>query len=132
MKFLQYIERKDCAVHAIKDAFNVKYNIAHKWAESKLERSLFDGVSMIDKKLDNIRDKGISFNKRFISKGFRIDRDRYTVEQFLKEYPSGTYLIHVYGHIFCIENGYIHGSQKDRKNKDRKILTAYEIIFITK
>ena len=51
--------------------------------------------------------KKMGFSRYFVDdKG----QDVYTVEDFCKDHPSGTYILALDGHVVCVENGYYYDS----------------------
>lgn len=46
--------------------------------------------------------KSKGWNRRFLPNDCPIC---YTVEDFCREYPSGTYIVGMDGHVVCVENG---------------------------
>jgi hypothetical protein len=54
---------------------------------------------------------------------------RYTisVEDFIKEYPRGIYIVNVSGHVFTIWNSIVIGNDEDRERIHWKIGAIFEI-----
>jgi len=51
----------------------------------------------------------------------------YTTERFLEKYPTGTFLIFVRGHAFCIKDGVIFGNPSDAEKLKARILQAFRV-----
>jgi len=101
-------EKRDCTVRAISCAFNIPYEKAHAFMK-KNGRADKHGVifrSVIGYKPRVIFGKRISLHKN--TKG--------TVGKFIKNHPTGTYIIAIRHHVFAVKDGVIFDLLKPNPN----------------
>ena len=143
-------ETNDCAVRAVKHAFDVEYSDAHYFCETKLKRIRRQGtytnlylpkvqqafnkkVKRLGKKNDwgrmvltrpkNTRywDPKTNEYKR------RIERVPFKLKEFIKAHPKGSYIITVRRHAFALVDGVVKGNWDDGKRENREIIAAYQV-----
>lgn len=104
----------DCVVRAIskaeKKTWNKTYEELSDIAQS--EGVLFDDVEFVENYLDGKYKRTCHYSK--------------TVGEFAKEFPDGTYLVTMQGHITVIENGVIYDTF-DCSN--RRMWCAWRVIL---
>lgn len=90
-------ERKDCAVRAIKVAFDLTYKDAHDRykAAGRLDRRPTPG---------HITSKVVAS----LGGSEPLLGNRVTVAKFLREHPKGRYVVRVYRHVFAVIDGVAH------------------------
>ena len=106
----------DCTVRAISLATGETWNETYKELSdfARMQGSMFDDVMYIDGYLDKMFDKIYKRN----------NNKRLTVDNFIKQYPIGTFLITMRGHITCCIDGVIYDTFYPG---DRLVWEAYEI-----
>jgi len=129
------IERNDCFVRAVASAYEIPYDDAHTWVKEKFNRQNRKGTMFVACKLATM----YSLNQTFSGKSIKgigdlrtIDKvthkvKRTTLNQFIKKYPTGTYIIIVRGHAFTLKNGAVIGNSKDAKSLKKVVHDAFEI-----
>lgn len=91
-------ETRDCTVRAISNAFDIPYDIAHKFMK-KNGREDKRGIpfrSVIGRKPRVLFGRRIAYHK---TKG--------TLTTFIKKHPLGTYILTVTHHVFVLKDGII-------------------------
>lgn len=139
---LEKSENNDCVVRAFSYAFNISYDRAHKFIETKMGRKHGKGTRGTVIHMRNLK---ASFGKTITEVGTKIvngkpityfERKRkkarkrlrqYTTESFIKNWPEGTYFILVRKHAFCIKDGVIYGNTDDSIKKLKRIKQAFLI-----
>lgn len=106
----------DCTVRAISLATGESWNDMYKELSdfARMQGSMFDDVMYIDSYLD------IKFDKFYQ----RNNKRKLTVRQFIQEYPIGTFLITMRGHITCCIDGTIYDTFYPG---DRLVWEAYKV-----
>jgi len=106
----------DCTVRAISLATGESWNDTYKELSdfARMQGSMFDDVMYIDSYLD------IKFDKFYQ----RNNKRKLTVRQFTQEYPIGTFLITMRGHITCCIDGTIYDTFYPG---DRLVWEAYKV-----
>lgn len=106
----------DCTVRAISLATGESWNDTYKELSdfARMQGSMFDDVMYIDSYLD------IKFDKFYQ----RNNKRKLAVRQFTQEYPIGTFLITMRGHITCCIDGTIYDTFYPG---DRLVWEAYKV-----
>jgi hypothetical protein len=120
-------EHEDCAVRAIASSTGSTYLEAHEFCKKRFGRKHRKGVEGWIGKMEAIQ--GLNFlNGTNVKKIKKYDH-RYTisVEDFIKEYPRGIYIVNVSGHVFTIWNSIVIGNDEDRERIHWKIGAIFEI-----
>lgn len=105
-------ETRDCTVRAISNAFEVPYEVAHKFM-SKNGRIAKHGVpfnTVIGRKPRVIFGKRIAYHKA----------PHKTVGTFIKKHPTGTYIIAIAHHVFVLKDGVVIDLMKHNPNQHVK------------
>jgi hypothetical protein len=129
-------ERNDCFVRAVASAYEIPYDKAHTWVKKNFNREnrkgTFDVVmkmeqfSKEEKKLNKKTIKDIWCLRTFDSTTLKLKRT--TLNQFIKKYPTGTYILIVKRHAFTLKNGSVIGNTNDASSMRKIVHNAYEII----
>ena len=149
-------ENNDCVVRAVSHAFDVDYIEAHHFCEMKLHRKSGDGVytsrympaikQAFGSKIKQLGKRG-KYNKdyRYLTRDQKSKVERwsnakqkwvikretvqveYKVNEFVKAYSEGKYLVTVKGHAFALIDGIIKGNWQDDKRLTRKVKSAYKV-----
>jgi hypothetical protein len=129
-------ERNDCFVRAVASAYEIPYDKAHTWVKKNFNREnrkgTFDVVmkmeqfSKEEKKLNKKTIKDIWCLRTFDSTTLKLKRT--TLNQFIKKYPTGTYILIVKRHAFTVKNGSVIGNTNDASSMRKIVHNAYEII----
>jgi hypothetical protein len=129
-------ETNDCFVRAVASSFDVPYDDAHAWVKHKFDRKDRKGTRWVSSKLATMQTNGETFNDRKISgiENLRsydvVNRKmkRTTLNQFIKKYSTGTYILIVRGHAFTLKNGSVIGNKSDATSMKKIVHEAFEII----
>ena len=133
-------EKNDCFVRAFANAFNVTYDIAHKFTAEKFERKFRKGAKMtIDKlrKLGKVsfelfKDSLFPVTKEYnlkcvnkpINREYTHKRVNYTVKTFCAKYSKGTYIVLVNKHALVIKNGIVVDNPNNRFDGYRRVVES--------
>lgn len=128
-------ECNDCFVRAVASSFNCPYDTAHAWVKEKFNREDRKGTKWVVCKLATMSSLGQTFNEKeikVISNLLSIDATkkrvkRTTLNQFIKKYPTGTYILIVRGHAFTLKDGSVIGNTGDAKSLKKIVHDAFEI-----
>lgn len=106
----------DCTVRAISLATGETWNNTYKELSdfARMQGSMFDDIMYIDFYLDK------NFEKIYC----KASNQRLTVDNFIKKYNKGIYLITMRGHITCCINGTIYDTFYPG---DRLVWDAYKV-----
>jgi hypothetical protein len=128
-------ETNDCFVRAVASAYEIPYDEAHTWVKEKFGRQNRKGTSYVASKLATM----YSLSQTFSGKSIKVIGElrtidkmthkmkRTTLNQFIKKYPTGTYIIIVRGHAFTLKNGAVVGNTQDAKSMKKIVHDAFEI-----
>jgi hypothetical protein len=128
-------ETNDCFVRAVASAYEIPYDEAHTWVKEKFNRQNRKGTMFVSCKLGQFSKEGEKLNEKTIKEIWflkTIDKatnkiKRTTLNQFIKKYPTGTYIIIVRGHAFTLKNGAVIGNTEDAKSLKKVVHDAFEI-----
>ena len=129
-------ESNDCFVRAVASSFDCSYDTAHSWVRQKFERVNRKGTMYVASKMRKMCDD----KEKFVDKSVKtieglsqivykpkVKIKRTTVNQFIKKYPTGVYILIVKGHAFTIKNGAVIGNPEDSKSIKKQIYDVFEI-----
>jgi hypothetical protein len=129
-------ERNDCFVRAVASSFECPYDTAHAWVKEKFKRQDGKGTRYVACKLATMQSEGEKFNNRqvegieklrtYVTATYKMKRT--TLNQFIKKYPTGTYIIIVRGHAFTLKDGAVIGNTEDAKSIKKVVHDAFKII----
>lgn len=129
-------ETNDCFVRAVASSFDCPYDTAHSWVKEKFGRKDRKGTKYVVSKMATMSSLGQSFNDKSIKviDGLRkYDASTYkmkrtTVNQFIKKYPTGTFVMIVKGHAFTLKDGAVIGNTDDATSLKKIVHDAFQII----
>ena len=129
-------ETNDCFVRAVASAYETPYDSAHTWVKEKFGRKNRKGTMSVSCKMATMSANGVTFNDKSIkgidnlrtydSTTYKLKRT--TLNQFIKKYPTGTYILIVKGHAFTLKDGSVIGNPKDAKSMKKIVHEAFQII----
>ena len=121
-------EKNDCAVRAFANAFNISYDVAHKFAEDKFARKAKKGVKGMfitlsklgfasfdlfsDTLFPETRTYGIhplarSKSGKLVNTSYTHKEVNHTVKTFCAKYNKGTYIVLVAKHALTVKDGIV-------------------------
>lgn len=128
-------ERNDCCVRALTAATGLEYSVIHQYLKTVFGRKDRQGVAGFNFKMrrgsDVLGEKYTPFTREelqtsYINHGREVKRQM-TVGTFVKQYPTGTYVLAVRGHAFCLVDGIVvGGNAEDGKRLKARITGAYK------
>jgi len=132
---LAQTETNDCFVRAVASAYQVCYDKAHSWVKKHFKRKNNAGTSNVilfmekfandRKKLNGRYPKVIQNLREYDSTKLKYKRT--TLNQFIKKYPTGTYIVIVERHAFTLMNGFVIGNPQDSKSLKKVVHNAFKI-----
>ena len=138
-------EKNDCAVRAFANAFNVTYDVAHKFAEDKFARKAKKGVKNMFRTLNELgfatfdlfsntlfpetRTYGIhplarSKSGKVVNTSYTHKEVNHTVKTFCTQYNKGTYIVIVAKHALTIKDGIVIDNPNYRFEGYRRIVES--------
>ena len=133
-------EKNDCLVRAFANAFNVTYDVAHKFTAEKFERKFRKGAKMTIDKLSKLgkvsfelfKDSLFPVTKEYnlkcvnkpINREYTHKRVNYTVKTFCAKYSKGTYIVLVNKHALVIKNGIVVDNPNNRFDGYRRVVES--------
>ena len=136
-------EKNDCAVRAFANAFNISYDVAHKFAEDKFARKAKKGVKNMFRTLNDLgfatfdlfsntlfpetRTYGIhpiarSKSGKVVNTNYTHKEVSHTVKTFCTQYNKGTYIVIVNKHALTIKDGIVIDNPNYRFEGYRRIV----------
>jgi hypothetical protein len=140
-------ETNDCVVLSIASAFSVSYEEAHEFVKKTFKRKFRKGTirfaytlnkyaetnsELFGSKITPIGVKKGQYNYSLVydaKVGKKTVKRRMTVGTFIKNNPSGSFIVLVRGHAFTIIDGVVIGNYDDAIKKKKIMYDAWEIIF---
>ena len=138
-------EKNDCAVRAFANAFNISYDVAHKFAEDKFARKAKKGVKGMFITLSKLgfatfdlfqnslfpetRTYGIhpiarSKSGKVVNTKYTHKEVAHTVKTFCEQYNKGTYIVIVRKHALTIKDGIVIDNPNYRFTGYRRIVES--------
>ena len=138
-------EKNDCAVRAFANAFNISYDVAHKFAEDKFARKAKKGVKGMFITLSKLgfasfdlfsntlfpetRTYGIhpltrSKTGKVVNHAYRHKEVSHTVKTFCAEFNKGTFIVIVAKHALTIKDGVVIDNPNYRFTGYRRIVES--------
>ena len=138
-------EKNDCAVRAFANAFNISYDVAHKFAEDKFVRKAKKGVKGMFITLSKLgfasfdlfsntlfpetRTYGIhpiarSKSGKVVNTNYTHKEVNHTVKTFCEQYNKGTYIVIVSKHALTIKDGIVIDNPNYRFEGYRRIVES--------
>jgi len=134
-------EKNDCVVRACANAFNVTYDIAHKFTAETFKRKARRGtynVFTTFKELGNVafdlfQDSLFPITKEYKLKAIKnpINREythkkvSYTVKTFCSKFNKGTYIVIVHKHALCVKDGIVIDNGNMQFTGYRRVVESY-------
>ena len=128
-------ETNDCFVRAVASAYEIPYDDAHTWVREKFGRKNRKGTMAVSCKMATMSSLGQTFNGKSIKPidklrsydSVNMKMKRTTLNQFIKKYSTGTYILIVRGHAFTLKNGAVIGNTQDATSMKKIVHEAFEI-----
>ena len=134
-------EKKDCAVRAFANAFNITYDVAHEFTAKEFKRKArkgTHGVFTTLKALGGVRFELFS-NTLFpetktyklkcvnepINKDYTHKEVKYTVKTFCAKFNKGTFIVLVNKHALTIKDGIVIDNPNMRFTGYRRVVESY-------
>lgn len=130
-------EKNDCFVRAVASSFDCSYDTAHSWVREKFGRKNRKGTMYVASNMRKMCDD----KEQFVDKSVKTIEGlsqivlkpkarlkRTTVNQFIKKYPTGVYILIVKGHAFTLKNGAVIGNKQDSTSIKKQIYDAFQIL----
>ena len=134
-------EKNDCFVRACANAFNISYDVAHKFVAVEFKRkarkgtkNVFSTFSTLGKvAFDLFQDTLFPITKEYklkcvnkpINASYTHKRVNYTVKTFCAKYSKGTYIVLVNKHALVIKNGIVVDNPNNRFDGYRRVVMGY-------
>jgi len=128
-------ECNDCFVRAVASSYEIPYDDAHTWVRENFNRENRKGTANVTMKMERFSKEGKKLNgkgikdiwglRNFDPKTMKIKR--VTLNQFIKKYPTGTYIIIVSRHAFTLKDGSVIGNTEDATSMKKIVHNAYQI-----
>ena len=134
-------EKNDCAVRALANAFNITYDVAHKFTAETFKRKarrgtqamfstlqslgsvtfeLFSNTLFPEKKEYNLVPVHAPINTDYTHK-----KVAYTVKTFCAKFNKGTFIVLVNKHALCVKDGIVIDNPDMRFTGYRRIVESY-------
>lgn len=129
-------ETNDCFVRAVASSFDCSYDTAHAWVKEKFGRENRKGTKWVVSKMGTMSSLGHTFCNKSVKTidklrtydSVNMKMKRTTLNQFIKKYSTGTYILIVRGHAFTLKNGAVIGNTQDSTSMKKIINDAFQII----
>ena len=145
------VEKNDCVVRAIANAFKVNYNMAHVFVKTNFNRKDGKGTHQTntilkqlakspielapagqldlfsaDKKVINIKHIGDmpKSGGKLINRAYKHKKVAYTVKAFAQKFKTGTYIVMVHKHALAIVNGVVVDNDNMQFNGYRRVVES--------
>ena len=133
-------EKNDCFVRAWANAFNISYDVAHKFVATEFKRKARKGTKAVYSTFnalgkvtfDLFKDSLFPVTKEYnlkcvnkpINKEYTHKRVNYTVKTFCAKYSKGTYIVLVNKHALVIKNGVVVDNPNNRFDGYRRVVES--------
>jgi hypothetical protein len=132
---MQLMDRNNCAVLALAEAFELAYDVAYNYAQAvwvRIKRkgvvtdniinTFNSGIKILDKKVteQKVYTKYRQSNGKYISRKMKIST-------FIKEHPKGIYYVIVKRHALVIKDGVMYDNAGFTDRFNRPIHYAWKI-----
>ena len=134
-------EKNDCVVRACANAFNITYDIAHKFVASEFNRKARRGTKKVYstfKSLGKVTFDLFSDSLFPITKEYKLNcknkpannsythkRVKFTVKTFCARFNKGTYIVLVHKHALVIRDGVVVDNGDMRFTGYRRVVESY-------
>lgn len=134
-------EKNDCFVRALAAATNVDYDLTHTYVKEVFDRKDGKGVVFNGDTLNKVQDNGIELgddmfafqvlNSSRITNEYKLHGELVsrmkTVKSFIKDNPTGTYVLGVSKHAFTVKDGVLIDNIDEEFRPTRKVTSAFKI-----
>ena len=134
-------EKNDCVIRACANAFNITYDVAHKFTAEKFKRKFRKGVNMTFGTLEELgkvsfelfKDTLFPVTKEYklkcvnkpVNASYTHKRVNYTVKTFCAKFSKGTYIVLVHKHALVIKDGIVIDNPNNRFEGYRRVVESY-------
>ena len=134
-------EKNDCFVRACANAFNITYDVAHKFVTTEFKRkarkgtkNVFNIFSALGKvAFDLFQDSLFPVTKEYklkcvrkpVNASYTHKRVNYTVKTFCAKFSKGTYIVLVHKHALVIKDGIVIDNPNNRFEGYRRVVESY-------
>jgi hypothetical protein len=134
-------EKNDCVVRACANAFNISYDVAHKFVAVEFKRKARKGTKNVfatckalgKVTFDLFQDTLFPITKEYklkcvnkpVNKEYTHKQVAYTVKTFCASFSKGTYIVLVNKHALVIKNGIVVDNPNNRFDGYRRVVESY-------
>ena len=134
-------EKNDCVVRACANAFNITYDVAHKFVASEFNRKarrgtkkVFNTFSILGNVVfDLFQNTLFPITKEYklkcvnkpVNTSYTHKRVSYTVKTFCAKFSKGTYIVLVHKHALVIRDGIVVDNTDMRFTGYRRVVESY-------
>ena len=134
-------EKNDCAVRAFANAFNITYDIAHKFTAETFKRKARKGTKKVYSTFstlgkvtfDLFKDTLFPITKEYklkcvnkpVNASYTHKQVAYTVKTFCAKFSKGTYIVLVHKHALVIRDGIVVDNADMRFTGYRRVVESY-------
>ncbi len=134
-------EKNDCVVRACANAFNITYDVAHKFVTVEFKRkarkgtkNVFSTFSALGKvAFDLFQDSLFPITKEYklkcvsnpVNASYTHKQVAYTVKTFCAQFSKGTYIVLVNKHALVIKNGIVVDNPNNRFDGYRRVVESF-------
>ena len=134
-------EKNDCAVRAFANAFNISYDVAHKFASDKFNRKAKKGVKNMFQTLTELGFATFDLFSNTLfpeTRTYKLDgtlnpintdythKDvSYTVKTFCTKFNKGTYIVLVNKHALTIKDGIVVDNPNYKFTGYRRVVESF-------
>ena len=134
-------EKNDCVVRACANAFNITYDVAHKFVASEFNRKARRGTKKVfntfstlgNVAFDLFKDTLFPITKEYklkcvnkpVNTSYTHKRVNYTVKTFCAKFSKGTYIVLVHKHALVIKDGIVVDNADMRFTGYRRVVESH-------
>ena len=134
-------EKNDCVIRACANAFNITYDVAHKFVTTEFKRKARKGTKAVyttfkslgkvsfelfkDSLFPITKEYKLSCKNKPANNSYTHKRVNYTVKTFCANYGIGTYIVLVHKHALVIRDGVVVDNGDMRFTGYRRVVESY-------
>ena len=134
-------EKNDCVIRACANAFNVTYDVAHKFVTTEFKRKARKGTKNVFSTFKNLgkvsfelfKDSLFPVKKEYklkcvnkpVNASYTHKKVSYTVKTFCAKFSKGTYIVLVNKHALVIKDGIVIDNGDMRFTGYRRVVESY-------
>ena len=134
-------EKNDCVVRACANAFNITYDVAHKFVATEFKRKARKGTKAVYSTFstlgkvafDLFQDTLFPITKEYklkcvrkpVNASYTHKKVSYTVKTFCAKFSKGTYIVLVNKHALVIKDGIVVDNAENRFDGYRRVVLGY-------